>query len=81
MEELESFISVLEIDESVVDEQKQNIYEFLSKADATTQRKILFFSTGSNVTRNLHKKSELKQSIAMQYLVAPAPTKLLFQSR
>ena len=60
MEELEAFISVLEIDESVVDEQKQNIYEFLSKADATTQRKILFFSTGSNVTRNLHKKVRVK---------------------
>ena len=49
MEEQEPFISVFEIDESVLVEQKQNIYKLLLKADATTQRKILFFSTGSNV--------------------------------
>ena len=60
MEEQEPFISVFEIDESVVDEQKQNIYEYLSKADATTQRKILFFSTGSNVRPYLHKIVKIK---------------------
>ena len=60
MEEQEPFISAFEIDESVVDEQKQNIYEYLSKADATTQRKILFFSTGSNVRPYLHKKVKIK---------------------
>ena len=61
MEEQEPFISVFEIDESVVDEQKQNIYEYLSKADATTQRKILFFSTGSNLRPYLHKKVKIKE--------------------
>ena len=54
MEEQEPFISVFEIDESVLVEQKQNIYKLLLKADATTQRKILFFSTGSNVRPHLN---------------------------
>ena len=94
IEEQEPFISVFEIDESVVDEQKQNIYEYLPKADATTQQKILFFSTGSNVRPYLHKKGKVKaansdaifdgtwtNTIVMRYLVAPAPTRLPFQSR
>ena len=88
IEEREPFISVFEIDKFVFDEQKQNIYEYLSKADATTQRKILFFSTGSNVRPYLYKKVKVKaadgdaifgstctNTIAMRYLVAPAPTR------
>ena len=60
MEEQGPFISVFEIDQSCADKQKQNIYEYLSKADATTQREILFFSTSSNVRPCLYKKVKVK---------------------
>ena len=84
MEERESIVSVFEIDESVLDEQKTKYLWIVIKSRLNNAAEDFIFLDWFKHEKHDHifiKKSKLKQPIAIWYLVAPAPTRLLFQSR